>query len=70
MKNGCDRNIAVVVDIAEHKIALYVHRLSHTKYIEDICFVDFFWQFRNVLKQILKHRYKSRTKLLKLDICC
>ena len=70
MKNGCDRNIAVVVDIAGNKIALYVHRLSHTKYIEDIFFVDFFWQFRNVLKQIIKHRYKSMTQLLKLVICC
>ena len=63
--NGCDRKIAVgpylFVDIAEHKIALYVHRLGYTKYTEDIFFVDLSWQFSNVLKQIIKHCHTSGT---------
>ena len=63
-KHGCFfvKSQYLVVDKAGHKIALSVHCLSHTTYIEYIFLVDFSWQFRNVLKQILKH--KSRTKLL------
>ena len=67
-KHGCDRKIAVVVYIFGHKIAPSVHRLSHTKHIEDIFLVSFSWQFRNVLKQILKHRHKIRTKLLNITV--
>ena len=47
-KDACDRKIAVVVDMAGHKIALPVHNLSPTKIHVRYVFVDFSWQFRNV----------------------
>ena len=43
-KNGCDRKIAVVVDIAGHKSALYVHKIG--SYMEDI--------FRGLLLAVYK----------------
>ena len=63
-KNGCDRKIAVDVDIAGQKIALvcspYYIYILYGRYF----FVGLSWQFRNVPKQILKHRHRTVVSLV------